>query len=839
MSKWSRSPNLLEADCFGGAFDMGDDTGYGKTYSYTKDSSCCAYMLVYERKVRSPLKLLAPLLEGDSTTSPRTFDLRPYDQLLKSIPTSVLQSVLRDNDKFNFERHIYSPEFFKFFSEILQASVSMSDINLTKLGTQFTLDIMAHAFDNRLLPDVTQTLKQLYAKYEFECVDLFETIIADNMRTVLDLLLVCSEKTTRACISDLLAHVLNILIRLDGSEHSLAKRFMSGLLDLIPKEAHKHWVRFQQFWDLFRDFSAGGPEQAQFLVEKGAIGILIDFYLGSKSPLLKPGEKRETLGSKMWGPVYDGLIQTVGILSDYCSPDPDNLTGPGIWLDEDSQKCIVDKEFIDKTLRGGFDGKSLGKVVAKWGKGNYEYSLKVAHLLLKVLNDIEYEEVKGIYDVLDAYITIQDSYQRLRIEWIMGFPVPQKVTREDVRLPYYGSSTISAIDDEVWSYQTPLCFGHNYYDTTESILSLIWRHRRRWDQYCVGCIQNLFSICLKSRELSIYMERLPAPTYQYARYVDWIEEYLMTFKESQAAWSSNYVIKKEDTLGDALLVYQQFKVNSIQLHPYPFIMGRTLSCQLYDSLDTGEIQVLIYEYTLEYMESKPNGRTNDALPRLKTRADMPVKSFTSYRPTQLSLDQSKSHTNYPTNTGHQREEGMEEEADNKNIPMKTFVTNEERPEVTGFEPVPEPEMEHQAALILRFVVKNHGLEGHRIVLGLKGEGAKNYLCPESDFTIELAGKTERDLVTLVKLDAHFDWGEVSPVLRLESPQTFGQTDEYKETVLPYINVDDLNVRISDAGSADDDGKAPAGMVSCPQCTFYNPASALKCDVCDSPLKSLS
>jgi len=142
----------LEADCFGGVSDLGDDTGYGKSYNYSKDMTCNAYMLVYERKVRTPIKLL-PLLEGDSTTSPRTFDEHPYDQLTKTVPAAIIQSVLRDNEKITFERHLYSAEFFKFFAEILQASVSIPEVNLTKLATHFALEIMAHAFDNRLLSE--------------------------------------------------------------------------------------------------------------------------------------------------------------------------------------------------------------------------------------------------------------------------------------------------------------------------------------------------------------------------------------------------------------------------------------------------------------------------------------------------------------------------------------------------------------------------------------------------------------------------------------------------------------------------------------------------------------
>ena len=764
-------------------------------------------MLVYERRTKTPLVVL----EGDSTTSPRT--QRPYEEIVRTMPDSVLQSVLKENEKFGFDRAVYSSDFFKFLDSLLQAALPIE--NLTQLGTRFVLDVMTHAQDNRLLPEVTATLKRFYTKYPQECVHLFTAIEADNMRNILDLLLVCTEKTTRSCISDLLSHCLNLLFTPESSQIALAKGLVTALLQLIPRELHKHWVRFQQFWELFRDFAAGGDLQARFLIENGAIATLLDFYLGNKSPILKGGEKRPVMGNKMWGPVYDGLVQTISILSEYVGKEG------GFELDSDSLKCISDGEFVDKTLRGGYDGKALGKVIGKWGQNNLSYSQAVAEIILKVLNDIEYEEARGLFDAIEAYITIQDDYQQIRIEWLMGFPTPLRSNREYIVFPDYGSALASWIDEEVWSFPTPLCCSHSDYDSPDSILTLIWKHRKRWDQYCVSCVKTLFSICLRSPALSKYMEKMPAVTYQYSSYVAWIREFLVGFAEYQVAWGSAARSKKEDSLPEATRLCREFQLATSSPLPFPYILGKTTDAKDYATVEyLSDVVMTVWEYTTFWGESKPNGRTNEALPGFKLKSEVASKGFTSIRPTQLNIETGvKTIINFATGE----------------VEKRAYVKSPEEQEES------KSSLEQEAATVLRFFVRTLTGDPQRLTLTFTPDPAGNYLCPTAPITVILPGASSKDICTLCKLDPALAWGPLRYDLQQEIAQTFAskEGEEFKEVVGGYYPMDEGVLPISDPGSGDDEPKAAGGVIACPECTLHNPASALKCEACGRYFKSFT
>jgi hypothetical protein len=64
------------------------------------------------------------------------------------------------------------------------------------------------------------------------------------LKTFTELLLICTEKTTRDCVADLFSFILNTLVPSDFSAESCARKFIDAVFEIIPTECGKYWTRF-------------------------------------------------------------------------------------------------------------------------------------------------------------------------------------------------------------------------------------------------------------------------------------------------------------------------------------------------------------------------------------------------------------------------------------------------------------------------------------------------------------------------------------------------------------------------------------------------------------------
>lgn len=115
------------------------------------------------------------------------------------------------------------------------------------------------------------------------------------------------------------------------------------------------------------------------------------------------------MGSKFIQAGFDGLIKTVALLARHCNTEgaaiPGTLGDLDCQFTPDALMCLNLSEFYDKTLREGYEGEALGEIVGNLAYENEEFSKMIATVLIKGLNEIEYEEVTSFYAVLDSYFT--------------------------------------------------------------------------------------------------------------------------------------------------------------------------------------------------------------------------------------------------------------------------------------------------------------------------------------------------------------------------------------------------------------------------------------------------
>ena len=121
----------LKEECYGGSGGnedtYGGGTGWGGNYGKS------AYMLVYERKKKKPVKILVDAEEGKQSADDTSilydakkeefYRLVDYKTGVEEIaPSKIYRQVFEDNQKFEFDNDIYSQEFFDFVKSILTAA---------------------------------------------------------------------------------------------------------------------------------------------------------------------------------------------------------------------------------------------------------------------------------------------------------------------------------------------------------------------------------------------------------------------------------------------------------------------------------------------------------------------------------------------------------------------------------------------------------------------------------------------------------------------------------------------------------------------------------------------
>lgn len=116
----------LKGDTFGGDGKSGNDDSWSFGGSYGQS----AYMLVYEKRLKRPLKILATPEEVTQEKEKLLFDAKKeehyklvdYRNGVQDIPSnSIYKEVFGDNHKYEFENDIYSTEFYNFVHQIINA----------------------------------------------------------------------------------------------------------------------------------------------------------------------------------------------------------------------------------------------------------------------------------------------------------------------------------------------------------------------------------------------------------------------------------------------------------------------------------------------------------------------------------------------------------------------------------------------------------------------------------------------------------------------------------------------------------------------------------------------
>ena len=192
-------------------------------------------------------------------------------------------------------------------------------------------------------------------------------------------------------------------------------------------------------------------------------------------------------------------------------------------------------------------------MMAHWAFENEKISRKFSKVFLRGLNFSDNEEARPFLDALHHFMLLRDTVQRRRCEWILGISVLQEGRFGQMYhaddLPRLGVAALSTLSDEAYTYVSTLMRTDLY----DSVLFLIWRHRKRSEAFTLTCLRELLQLMDEDKEIAKFVAQSSPPTYEYARYTDWFRPFIESYIEDLRRFSSSNKREAEALIVSGLL----------------------------------------------------------------------------------------------------------------------------------------------------------------------------------------------------------------------------------------------------------------------------------------------
>mmetsp|Transcript_29239 Transcript_29239/g.26656 ORF Transcript_29239/g.26656 Transcript_29239/m.26656 type:complete len:296 (+) Transcript_29239:2057-2944(+) len=265
------------------------------------------------------------------------------------------------------------------------------------------------------------------------------------------------------------------------------------------------------------------------------------------------------MGNKYAEPEFSPLIQTIALMVRRARVANSNnnipqtsLAHSGLSLfdlSQNDENCLYYAEFYEKTLREKHDPQAFGIIFQHFAFDNEHFSYVMATIILRGINRSNYEDAKPYLEAMAYFFGIGDYIQPRRIEWLLGYPQPQVNTLRN-EPPSFGMYGNSAIDDTVINYESTLLLESN-----SSIINLMLHNRRRLENLCLACLKQLLITADMNPAVFEYIYNLPPPSYNYAKFTDWILPFIEYYLAEAKRYSYTTYPKEEAGI-ECLKIYR-------------------------------------------------------------------------------------------------------------------------------------------------------------------------------------------------------------------------------------------------------------------------------------------
>ena len=293
--------------------------------------------------------------------------------------------------------------------------------------------------------------------------------------------------------------------------------------------------------------------------------MLIDFYLGTKSPLIGFSDKKHAIGGRYTEPELNSLIQTLAVMTQRANVNSKSgnvpftsLSFQGVKtynLSENEWACISCVDFYEKAMKDKYDFQALGIIIQHFCFENEDLSYNLAKSVLYGINRSNFDDIQPYLEGMSYLVIIRDGLQTNRLEWIFGFP------QQALTVGVFGSDSFGlygnySLEAQVVTYETPINL-QNY----SSFMNFMLSNRKRIENLSIICLKQLLILADLNDFILNYIISLPPPSYNYGKFTDWMPVFIEYFLEECRKYYSSE--SKEQLGNETKRLYEAFekKVN--------------------------------------------------------------------------------------------------------------------------------------------------------------------------------------------------------------------------------------------------------------------------------------
>ncbi|KRW99755.1 Armadillo-type fold [Pseudocohnilembus persalinus] len=358
----------LESECFGGIIDNDND---GFSWN-RRDNSKNAYMLVYERKIKEPLRLVYQSHEElkKHANEVKLLNYKNYEiqekkndegkleQIEMKVPyydmgevdyknMSIYKHVWQDNQQFMVERHIFNPQLFKFIKDLCQQvqipeltpentsegyysewkSISEGQkkayISLIDIISKLIFELITKINDKSMISELLNKLKSLLLVVPDYAMSFFNQFVEQNYQMVQELMIQKLDWEVRSAMGRVLNSILQPLVAFNkfklaynsqkkSQEENSVIQFLSFMLNLLPGPVAAGFTKYKQYFDFWQSFIFSSEAGMRFAHDNLILARFMDFFIGSdKTPLVIFKQPQNQIGNRFYSARYKPVLQVI------------------------------------------------------------------------------------------------------------------------------------------------------------------------------------------------------------------------------------------------------------------------------------------------------------------------------------------------------------------------------------------------------------------------------------------------------------------------------------------------------------------------------------------------